>query len=249
MKRFGRYFSGLLIIFVSPILIVILCVDKERIPHASFKSSVKSVSFEARSSQSYYSLFSSEAFGEYLFTIPEFEQHNLVCIDSCQQSFRFEQESKRFKQVDDGAFFLNFISDNYEMASKMGRFTDDLDTHDCLFVCSIQRVLQMRPFSANYDGNIGFFDRIRLTAMVIKENINNYCSYYLKPRSETLGKVEIKNKETTRFGYLFFSNISGHSYLLEDLPLQEKNWDLYYYPSLVIDSLNEDYKFLTVSSH
>ena len=72
MKRFGRYFSGLLIIFVSPILIVILCVDKERIPHASFKSSVKSVSFEARSSQSYYSLFSSEAFGEYLSTILSF---------------------------------------------------------------------------------------------------------------------------------------------------------------------------------
>lgn len=132
----------------------------------------------------------------------------------------------------------NYIVDIYpkyeDMAKQMAQFTDNLATHDCLFKLSLSPVTIWRRVPQEEIQSFGRSRLLRFWVEIVIENCRTISSYLW--RSTVNNPLMINNNEKLPYyEYVYKSFESGYCYLLAELPAEEKDWNLYYYPSVLLD--------------
>lgn len=203
---------------------------------APFIIDIDTLYLKAERSDSRVPMFKSEALGKYVFSISDYEQKNIICVDSIKKLFLLGNVDPKFRHKNPFAYFIDFEPDYFDMAIKMGRFTDNLATHDCLYICVLERLLQenIGLILKNKDWNL----QTRLKCAIFSLYEQFETNRYFKKKLKYTKLDNICIKEDISYRYLYHSSISGIDYLFEDLPAEEKGWGLYYYPSVLCNGLN-----------
>ena len=189
------------------------------------------------SGESFRPVFRSNGLWNNMFIISEFEQRNMVCVDSIDNIYRFGEVPPDYRLDTPPFFLLCFEPDNHDMAIRMGLFTDDLSTHDCLFYGSFERLFRVNRSTLLQNKGLDFLTRIETLFFSFFEEMGE--DSYLKKSKKYAGEDEIEINEDACYSYLYHSSISGRDYLFEDLPLEERGWCLFYYPTLLKGSAPE----------
>lgn len=201
----------------------------EFFPYASLQYKVDSLYLIK--GDSFYQYYSTGS-GDYLFTIPEYEQDALICVDSVNKVFRYGYNDV-YKQIASSAFLVSFNPDDIDMARSISAHTDNLATHDCLYVCSLQRASVINAISALKDNTKGFFYRGRQYIVIFCKNLVQRCRYLFHRKSFTLDAITVSHKPVY-YQYYYISSVTGQAYLFEQIPSCEKEWGLYYYPTVLL---------------
>lgn len=234
-----RVISSIIVFLVFIGLIVVKNIASTTIRQDSyycalFLSSSNNLSLREEDDQPLFSFDDANQTEDVLFTLPAYELDCLECINRPNSIYSFREETYLYKQIEPNLYFICFEKDSYEMARQISLFTDNLATHDCLFRCSLQRVLYNRISPIIHDQSYSLNDKIEQMVKAQSSNIKCFLYSRLRTKNNTIDGVTIDHSPLS-FQFCYHSEQTGIDYLFEQIPLYEKGWNLYYYPTILVN--------------
>ena len=230
MKKLRICFRILFLISLVIVLIDIISLTEYKyFPYAAMQYRMDSLYLKRDNPyHSYYSANRSDK----LFTIPKYEQEALICIDSANMVYKYGYDDI-YKHIDPSAFFVSFEPDDHVMAKSISAHTDNLATHDCLFICSLKRATVLNAITICKNSTDGLFHKVRQYIDILYSNISWRYHYLFNRKYVTLDGITVGHRPVI-FQFYYFSLLSGQSYLFECLPSYEREWSLYYFPTVLL---------------
>lgn len=233
MRLSKIYFSILVtLLFVAPSCVrSIVCNNKEEknllVIHLDSIKLHKEENIET-----IHPLFSFHDYDGPVFGLSWIEEEFLSCENNHNNTYVFGV-IPFLTPISDSIFVLDFNYSDDEMAKRMGLYTDDISTHDCLF-----RLVLMREFTylPKQTGSFWADCKNRLNA-VIDNSITRFQLHKGNVIDNPFSVHIKKNKNRqaiSSFAYAYYDYESQQIYLINKLPKEEGLWGLYYYPSLLV---------------
>ena len=173
---------------------------------------------------------------------------NLEKDKSTKQSYKYHL-NPGLKLYSNNHMWVTFESDTSVMMLRRAQFTDYLRVHDNLYSIVLEPItipklffydaplidsLDINPIAYVYDGIIA---RVRTRIEYHTADAINDISFVM--RKEPFYSLY--------FTVLFHDNLTNNYYLLEELPIEETTWGLYYYPTCLIDTTGFPFERYTKS--
>lgn len=175
----------------------------------------------------------------------------IVEINSSEHLYKYKHQ-EGLKLVASDRVRLDFEEDAQDMWRKMSIYTDDLSNHDNLYMATIHRLYIPKIFYK--DPVIKTYplkDRLRYHLDLPRVIFNNFNEIRVIRHSELVDDISfVMRKEpfySLYFTVLFHDNLTNNYYLLEELPIEETTWGLYYYPTCLIDTTGFPFERYTKS--
>ena len=168
--------------------------------------------------------------------VSDIEEDHLEPFDTKENTYHLGRIPS-LTPFNDSILVVSMEPFSFDMARAMGRHTDNIVTHDCLF-----RMVLSREFYYSPPKTRRLILDFKESAVLALNNQSNWQTFRkgvvlsnpYSVRVEKNPKEYRNNRRQARYNYAYYDSKSRQIYLIERLSKQEIEWNLYFFPSILV---------------